>query len=105
MNLRVRQSKVATKWDRRHTSQLLQPSPPCFQCIYLPHNFFGKNDVFALLRREICLCLVTVEQDSRDHELSPANATASGAHCRAGFRVSGAAAASSPCAVHCAPRI
>jgi hypothetical protein len=68
----------------------------------LPHNFFGKNDVFALLRREICLCLVTVEHDSRD-ELSPANATASGAQCRAGFRVSAAASASSPCAVHCAP--
>jgi hypothetical protein len=31
----------------------------------LPHNFIGKNYVFALLRREVCFCLITVEQDSR----------------------------------------
>jgi hypothetical protein len=46
-------------------SRLLQPPPPRFQCIYLPHDFIGETYVFALLRRKVCFCLMPVEQDHR----------------------------------------
>jgi hypothetical protein len=57
--------EVPQREDRVRVSPLLQPSSACFQGIYLPHNFVGKNDVFALLWREISVSVIAVKQDHR----------------------------------------